>query len=79
MKHYAIFEVNHNTKKTKLVDAYKNQEDAEMICESMNNFRDPSWPIHYITRAMEQIEWENKEKYCPWITGITAIYTEIKK
>lgn len=56
MKHYAIFEVNHNTTKTTLIDTYDNQEDARMMCESMNNFRDPKWPVHFFMRALEEIE-----------------------
>lgn len=72
MKHYAIFEVNHNTTKTTLIDTFDNYEDARIMCDSMNNFRDPSWPIHFFIRALEEVEWKNIEKYCPWITGITV-------
>lgn len=63
-KHHCIFEITHPNKHSecyfcKLVQDFKeDQEGADMMCESMNNFRKPDEEVWFIHRLLDQEEFD---------------------
>ena len=51
-KHHCIFEITH-----------PNKEGADMMCESMNNFRKPDEEVWFIHRLLDQEEYDEIQEY----------------
>ena len=68
-KHHCIFEITHPNKHSecyfcKFVQDFKeDQEGADMMCESMNNFRKPDEEVWFIHRLLEQEEYDEIQEY----------------
>lgn len=66
-KHHCIFEISHPHSVCyfcKLVqDFEEDQEGADMICDSMNNFRKPDEEVIFIHRLLEQKEFDEIQDY----------------
>ena len=68
-KHHCIFEISHPNKHSecyfcKLVQDFgEDQEGADMMCESMNNFRKPDEEVTFIHRLLEQEEFDEIQDY----------------
>ena len=67
-KHHCIFEISHSNKYSyyfcKLVQDYEeDQEVADMMCESLNNFRKSDEYVWFIHRLLDQEEYEEIQEY----------------
>lgn len=68
-KHHCIFEITHPNKHSecyfcKLVQDFgEDQEGADMMCESMNNFRKPDEEVWFIHRLLDQEEYDEIQEY----------------
>ena len=68
-KHHCIFEITHPDKHSKnyfckfVQDFEEDQEGADMMCESMNNFRKPDEEVMFIHRLLEQEEFDEIQDY----------------
>lgn len=90
-KHHCIFEITHPNKHSEcyfckfVQDFGEDQEGADMMCESMNNFRKPDEEVWFINRLLEQEEFDAvqdflktnphgdvSEVYSPFIKSITV-------
>lgn len=82
MKHFCIFEITQSNKNSKLskakfVNDYgENYTSADLMCQSMNNFRKPNEPVCFIVRCLEQEEYDQIENYNPFVTAITITTTK---
>lgn len=69
INHHCIFEITHPNKHSeyyfcKLVQDYEeDQEGADMMCESMNNFRKPDEEVWFIHRLLDQEEYKEIQEY----------------
>lgn len=68
-KHHCIFEITYPDKHSesyfcKVVQDYgEDQEGACMMCESMNNFRNPDEEVWFIHRMLEHEEYLEIQEY----------------
>lgn len=70
-RHHCIFEINTKTKKHLFVDDFGDDYDsANKMCESMNNFRKPEWPVYFCVRCLDQEEFADVQNYNPINTVI---------
>ena len=69
MKHHCIFEISHPNKHSecyccKLVQDFgEDLNAADMVCESMNNFRKPEDEVWFFHRLLEQEEFDEVQNY----------------
>ena len=69
MKHHCIFEISHPNKHSecyccKLVQDFgEDQNGADMMCESMNNFRKSNEEVWFIHRLQEHEEYDEIQSY----------------
>lgn len=84
MKHFCIFEITQPFKhgkvfKSTFIDDYgEDYTSADLMCQSMNNFREPNEPVLFVVRCLEQNEYDQIENYNPFITAI-MITTTLQK
>ena len=68
-KHHCIFEITHPNKHSEcyfckfVQDFGEDQEGADMMCESMNNFRKPDEEVWFIHRLLDQEEYNEIQEY----------------
>ena len=68
-KHHCIFEISHPNKQSEcyfckfVQDFGEDQDGADMMCESMNNFRKPEDEVMFIHRILEQEEFDEVQNY----------------
>ena len=68
-KHHCIFEITHPNKHSEcyfckfVQDFGEDQEGADMMCESMNNFRKPDEEVWFIHRFLDQEEYDEIQEY----------------
>ena len=68
-KHHCIFEITHPNKHSEcyfckfVQDFGEDQEGADMMCESMNNFRKPDEEVWFIHRLLDQEEYDEIQEY----------------
>ena len=68
-KHHCIFEITHPNKHSEcyfckfVQDFGEDQEGADMMCESMNNFRKPDEEVWFIHRLLDQEEYDEIQDF----------------
>lgn len=83
MKHYCVFEITRTEEgnpRSRMVEEFGNDyESANEYCESMNNFIKKGDKVNFILRCLEKEEFENIDKYNPFLTSIKVKKTNIIK
>lgn len=68
MRHYVIFECNHDICEFRPCDIYVDWSMADEMCSSMNNFSKP--PYKYYLRCLDDYEFEHINEYDPFVNEI---------